>query len=76
MFKYLKKIDLLRKREKRAVIPYVGKAHQVVFNTLTESDLRLINKTLEVIEENLEKLTQIAQETISILIVKSWISRE
>ena len=40
IFKYLKEIDLLRKRERRAVI--VGKVLHVFFGAITKSNLRLI----------------------------------
>ena len=40
---------------KQAVIPFVGRTLHVPFDTITQSDLRLIKERLEVVEGNQEK---------------------
>lgn len=46
MFNYLQEIDLMRKREKQAIIALVGKAPHVLIGMITEGDLKLIKERL------------------------------
>ena len=46
MSNYLRGIKLLRIRQKRAVLPIIGKALGVLFGTVSEDEMRLIKRKL------------------------------
>ena len=67
MGNYLKGLRLLQPRTKRAVLPIVGKALNVLFGTVTEADLQSIKQKLIAIGEGERVLVQEAKSSLSIL---------
>ena len=67
MHNYLRGIELLQTRPKRAVLPIVGKALSVLFGTVSESDMKTIRRKLKDVEEGQKVLAQVAKESVSIL---------
>ena len=49
---YLKGLELLRTRSKRAVIPIMGKALSVLSGTVTEEEIKTLRRRLEKAESN------------------------
>ena len=65
MDNYLKWVELLRTRGKRAVIPIMGKAFSVLFGTVTEGEIKILRR-LEKVEDNQKILDQATEESVSI----------
>lgn len=64
---YLKGVELLQTRKKRAVLPIIGKALGVLFGTVTDDDIESIRKRLGGVEKDQKVLAQAAKESVSIL---------
>ena len=54
-------------RVKRAVLPIGGKVLRWAFGTLTRSDLKKINKHIDVLAGNQQRLTHILNQTLSVV---------
>lgn len=67
MSDYLKGIKLLRTRQKRAVLPIIGKALGVLFGTVSEDEIRLIKRKLTQVEQRQQSTAQVVKESVSIL---------
>ena len=63
----LGELKLLQPRKRRAVLPIVGKALNVLFGTVSETELRAIKQKLIAIEEGERVLVQEAKSSLSIL---------
>ena len=64
---YLGELKLLQLRKRRAVLPLVGKALNVLFGTVSEKELRAIKQKLIAIEEGERVMVQEAKSSLSIL---------
>ena len=60
-------LKLLQPRKRRAVLPIVGKALNVLFGTVSETELWAIKQKLIAIEEGERVLVQEAKSSLSIL---------
>lgn len=58
MNNYLKVVELLQTKLKRAVVPIVGKAISVMFGTVSENGIKIIRRKLKNIEEDQKVLAQ------------------
>ena len=67
MGNYLGGLKLLQPRKRRAVLPIVGKALNVFFGTVSETELWAIKQKLIAIEEGERVLVQEAKSSLSIL---------
>ena len=67
MGNYLGELKLLQHRKRRAMLPIVGKALNVLFGTVSETELRVIKQKLIAIEEGSMVLVQEAKSSLSIL---------
>ena len=54
-------------RDKRSLIPFVGKALQFLFRTMTESDLSKVRKNVTTLSANQQEIAHILEDSISIL---------
>lgn len=64
---YRKGIELLQMREKRAVVPIVGKVLNVLFGTVSEVYIKVIKRKLKNIVKDQRILAQMTGENVSIL---------
>lgn len=77
MKNYLKEIELLQAREKRSVVPIVGKALNVLFGTVTEDDVKFVRRKLGEVEISQRTLAQVAKgECVNIKCDKAGSSQE
>ena len=67
MGNYLGELKLLQPRKRRAVLPIVSKALNVLFGTVSETELRAIKQKLIAVEEGERVLVQEAKSSLSIL---------
>lgn len=67
MNNYLKVVELLRTKLKRAVVPTVGKSISVMFGTVSENSIKIIRRKMKNIKEDQKVLAQVVRESISIL---------
>ena len=67
MGNYLGELKLLQPRNRRAVLPIVGKALNVLFGTVSETEMQAIKQKLIAIEEGERVLVQEAKSSLSIL---------
>ena len=54
-------------RQKRSVLPIVGKAMNFLFGTITESDLSSIKNNIRTLSENQKQISHVLTENLSIL---------
>ena len=64
---YLRGIKLLKTRQRRSVLPIIGKALGVLFGMVSEDEVRLIKKKLTQVEQKQQSIAQVVKESISIL---------
>ena len=64
---YLKGLKLLQNRERRSVLPIMGKALNVLFGTIFEEELDVVRSKLSSFEKDQLALVQVEKDRISIL---------
>lgn len=67
MKSYLRGLELLQTRKKRSVLPIIEKALSILFATVLEDDVRLIQQKLGEVKKKEKVLVQVARNSISIL---------
>lgn len=63
----MKDVELLKTRQKRAVVSIVGKPVSVMFGTVSEKDIKKNQEKTENVEEDQKVLAHVARESISSL---------
>ena len=64
MNNYLKGVELLWTRSKRAVIPIMGKALSALFGMVTEGEIKIVTRRLEKVEGNQKILALAVEERV------------
>ena len=54
-------------RQKRSLLPFVGKALHFLFGTVTDSDLRVIRSNVNKLAKNQEDISPVVRESLSII---------
>ena len=65
--RYLHGFTLLQNREKRSVLPIMGKALNVLFGTITEKELDVLERRLKASEKGQLELAQVEKDSMTIL---------
>ena len=60
-------LTLLQNREKRSVLPIMGKALNVLFGTITEEELDVLERRLKASEKGQFELAQVEKDSMTIL---------
>lgn len=60
-------VGLLQTKQKRAVVPTVGKALRALFGTVCEDDVKIIRTKWKEVEKNQRVLAHVARQSVSIL---------
>ena len=54
-------------RQKRSLLPFVGKALHFLFGTVTDGDLSVIRSNVNKLAKNQEEISRVVQESLSII---------
>ena len=65
--KYLHGLTLLQNREKRSVLPIMGKALNILVGTITEEELDVLERRLKASEKGQLELAQVEKDSMTIL---------
>lgn len=55
------------KRQKRSVLPIVGKALSFLFGTVSESELKTVRKSVKTLSDNQQEIIHVLEDSISVL---------
>jgi len=72
----LNEVDLLASREKRSLIPIIGKVLSFLFGTVSKDDVGTIKQNVEQLVSNQRRITHVVEQSISILNVSRIENRQ